>query len=465
MTRIAPVVIALSSLLIACGDSGSTGSPLADAGADVAVAQDVGGTADGVGSVDGASPPEVGEDVTPAAADGVDSGSAPDIVDASPGPDVADVLAAPDGAAEVDAPGAADVAGADDVDAPEPSNPGAVQLLDPLDEPEHYCLDVPGSGDTVELESPLLAYTCKDGTPEDQTFVSNDPGPGQLRMPAYDLCLQSQGAWPTAAVHLAPCSDSGLQLFRLRDDQRIEMAVPDPGLCIAAAPGDGEPADGPSQLQRDLGLQPCDTVPEALSQWSVPGGVLAPVDPLSVCEDLSSQLDALIASHAGCTGPGQCQHFEYPICGSIGCYQRAVADSATLPDEVWALATDAAALQCEPFHCGCDFKGFPACIDDTCQLCPGPGCELDCEALLALLVAEVQARSACTAATDCAAVQTPLCTVPGLGCYQAAVNLSGTWGLVPALVQMVVDQGCAVADCDCQDQGTDCVEGGCVSVP
>ncbi len=105
------------------------------------------------------------------------------------------------------------------------------------------------------------------------------------------------------------------------------------------------------------------------------------------------------------------------------------------------------------------------CLDGTCRKCPGPGCQLDCDALVALLVQEVHASSACDTAQQCVALPTPLCTVPGLGCYQAAVSFAGSWGLVPTLIQMVADQGCALADCDCQDQGVDCVAGHCESVP
>ncbi len=91
--------------------------------------------------------------------------------------------------------------------------------------------------------------------------------------------------------------------------------------------------------------------------------------------------------------------------------------------------------------------------------------EIILDALIALLVAEVQAHSACNSAADCVAVDTPLCTVPELGCYQAAVSQGATWGVIPTLVQMVTDQGCAIADCDCDDEGVDCVDNACVSVP
>ena len=38
-----------------------------------------------------------------------------------------------------------------------------VQLVDALDEPEYYCVDVPGFGGSLSLQSALMAHTCKPG--------------------------------------------------------------------------------------------------------------------------------------------------------------------------------------------------------------------------------------------------------------------------------------------------------------
>ena len=38
-----------------------------------------------------------------------------------------------------------------------------LQLVDALDEPEYYCVDVPGFGASLSLQSALMAHTCKPG--------------------------------------------------------------------------------------------------------------------------------------------------------------------------------------------------------------------------------------------------------------------------------------------------------------
>lgn len=469
MRRATLTVLVLCLLPLACGDSRTTGSP----GTDDPDTGSSRGQADAAGPAETPDADDSPDTAGPAEADALPDTAAPPTPDATPdvaAPSDPDALPDadpwPDAGPSPDVPTGSDAAEAPDAhDPPAPSDPGAVQLLDPLDEPERYCLALAGSGGGAQTESPLIAHTCKGGAPDDQTFVANDPTGGQLRMPGYDLCLEADGVYSTATVSPKPCSTSPMQLWRLRDDHRIQVHVLEPGLCIAVAPGDGAPANGPSHLKRDLALQGCDDVAPELSQWSVPGGALAPTDPPVACEELTGDIDAILAEHQTCGGPGECELFEYPICGSAGCYQRAVGDPASVPEEVWEIASIASALHCEPFHCGCGYAASPACLDGTCELCPGPGCALDCDALIALLVAEVELQTACTSDNDCGAVATPLCTVPELGCYQAAVTWTGTWGIIPTLVQMITDQGCALADCDCQDQSTACVDGTCVSQP
>jgi len=69
-----------------------------------------------------------------------------------------------------------------------------IRLIDPLDEPEYYCVDVPGAGRGVRLESALQAHTCKPiATAADELFTRNHPNDGQIYMEAYDLCVEAEG--------------------------------------------------------------------------------------------------------------------------------------------------------------------------------------------------------------------------------------------------------------------------------
>ena len=145
-----------------------------------------------------------------------------------------------------------------------------VQLADPLDEPEYYCVDVPGFGARLNLGAALMAHTCKPGA-DDEMFAVNRPGPGNLSMPAYDLCLAADSDTGTAQLHLQECSDSALQRFTYRADGLLTLAGTE--LCLAVAPEAGQPTGGPSHLRRDLSLQPCSTTEPELTNWQFPGPV------------------------------------------------------------------------------------------------------------------------------------------------------------------------------------------------
>ena len=151
---------------------------------------------------------------------------------------------------------------------PAQAKPTLVQLADPLDEPEFYCVDVPGFGASLNLQAALMAHTCKPGA-DDEIFVVGQPGPGNLSMPAYNRCMEAEGAEPQAQLHLQECSDSAMQQFAFDADGALTLSGTD--LCVAVSPEDGEPTGGPSHVRRDLLLLHCAEATPALSRWVFPG--------------------------------------------------------------------------------------------------------------------------------------------------------------------------------------------------
>lgn len=145
---------------------------------------------------------------------------------------------------------------------------GLIKLQDPLDEPELYCLDVPGFRDRVQLEAPLMAHTCKRRDAADELFTLDHPAEGQLYMKAYDLCVEAGGTQSGSELFLKPCSDSPLQRFEL--DASAKFRLTGEELCVAVAEGSGVPTGGPSHLRRDLKLEVCIGLSPSLSQWAWP---------------------------------------------------------------------------------------------------------------------------------------------------------------------------------------------------
>ena len=148
------------------------------------------------------------------------------------------------------------------------SDRSLIQLIDPLDEPEFYCVDVPGFGSNLHLGAALMAHTCKPGA-DDEIFAVNQPHAGNLYMPAYDRCLQADSTHDPVNIYLRACSGDSLQRFTLTPAGAIRLTVHD--LCLALSPGDGEPTGGPSHLRRGLALQRCGEADSALARWKFPG--------------------------------------------------------------------------------------------------------------------------------------------------------------------------------------------------
>ncbi len=113
-----------------------------------------------------------------------------------------------------------------------------------------------------------MAHTCKPGA-DDEMFAVNRPGPGNLYMPAYDLCMEADGTTSPAQLYLRECTGSEVQRFDFDPDGRLVLA--DAGLCMAVSPEDGEPTGGPSHLRRDLLMLDCADTGPALGQWTFPG--------------------------------------------------------------------------------------------------------------------------------------------------------------------------------------------------
>ena len=143
-----------------------------------------------------------------------------------------------------------------------------VQLVDALDEPEYYCVDVPGFGRSLNLGAALMAHTCKPGA-DDEIFAINRPAAGNLSMPAYDLCMEADRTDSPVQLYLRECSDSATQRFGF--DAGGGLVLAGTGLCMAVSPEDGEPTGGPSHLRRELHMLDCAETEPALGQWTFPG--------------------------------------------------------------------------------------------------------------------------------------------------------------------------------------------------
>ena len=148
------------------------------------------------------------------------------------------------------------------------SDPVMIRLVEPLDEPEFYCIDIPGWGRNVQLEAPLMAHTLKRFGSADEMWIMNYPAEGQIYSKAYDRCIEVTSATSDAELRLTNPSDSPLQRFELTDAGALVL-VAHPELGVAVAAGKGAKAGGPSHLRRDLSVQKLSAIDPKLATWKL----------------------------------------------------------------------------------------------------------------------------------------------------------------------------------------------------
>ena len=152
-----------------------------------------------------------------------------------------------------------------------------IRLADNLDDPQGYCIDVPGFGDNLRLDAPLQAHTCKPGS-DDQLFALPTDAIPSIKLKDPMLCITAEEPQPGASLALGTCGGQPNQDFAPvldHDQDRLALRVETDtsiswDLCIGVAAGAGEPAGGRNHLRRDLLLYACDEADPALITWEFP---------------------------------------------------------------------------------------------------------------------------------------------------------------------------------------------------
>ena len=147
-------------------------------------------------------------------------------------------------------------------------DPVMIRLVDPLDEPEFYCVDIPGFRQNVQLQAPLMAHTLKRFGSADEMWTMDYPSKGQIYASEYGLCIQAASATPGANLLLKEPSDSPLQRFKHTEEGALVL-VDYPGLGFAVAGGEGSKPGGPSHLRRDLRLGRLSDTDATLTSWKL----------------------------------------------------------------------------------------------------------------------------------------------------------------------------------------------------
>ena len=159
------------------------------------------------------------------------------------------------------------------------AEPALLRAVDALDEPRGYCVDIPGSGATLDLEAPLQAHTCKfRDAIADQLF---EEGTGQrIQASEYARCLAVEALERGQPLVLRSCSDSRLQRWQFANGRLSPAARAE--LCVALGAVRGEIWGTPQLItpayrRQTLALAACDDARAKLQtfRWLPPAELLS----------------------------------------------------------------------------------------------------------------------------------------------------------------------------------------------
>jgi hypothetical protein len=178
------------------------------------------------------------------------------------------------------------------------------------------------------------------------------------------------------------------------------------------------------------------------------------------CAAILSKIDKLKPKLQACAAATGCEEFEYPICGSAGCFQMPVGKGADL-SELNNLAGAAQAAKCSQFTCGCGPASPSYCLGGSCRQCP-PDCDAGtCDDKAAAIAQFVGASRWCASDKDCIVHATGLCPFAGMPCGGVALSQYAKVSQLDALLSATAVP-CNVAMCKCAVPGpASCVAGKC----
>ena len=148
-----------------------------------------------------------------------------------------------------------------------------VYLLNQLDDPRGFCIDVRGHKFKAQINKGLQAHTCYSYQGEispDQGFSSHKLSKNQFILPSFNVCMEASSLAPSANLRLKKCDQSKLQNFEWSNENKIYL-IANRKLCLTVDQGQSKKGGGgsPVHLMRNLSLELCNKSLSSYQAWSV----------------------------------------------------------------------------------------------------------------------------------------------------------------------------------------------------
>tara|TARA_Y100000817_G_scaffold203958_1_gene159830 strand:- start:1007 stop:1552 length:546 start_codon:yes stop_codon:yes gene_type:complete len=147
-----------------------------------------------------------------------------------------------------------------------------IYLIDSLDEPRGFCLDIKGYKESADIKKGLQAHTCysyQGSIAVDQGFSLEQINIGEFYLPNFDVCMEANLADSDASVKLEKCSKNAMQKFILNSNGSISLQD-NQNLCLTISSERSQEGGGgnPPHLIRNLTLENCDLTQLNYQAWA-----------------------------------------------------------------------------------------------------------------------------------------------------------------------------------------------------
>ena len=148
-----------------------------------------------------------------------------------------------------------------------------IYLLNQLDDPRGFCIDIRGHKSNAKINKGLQAHTCysyQGKISPDQGFDSLKLTKNQFILPFFNVCMEASSLKPSANLKLGECDTSKLQNFEWSNKNEIRL-IGNIKLCLTVDQGQSKKGGGgtPVHLMRNLSLELCNKSLNPYQAWSV----------------------------------------------------------------------------------------------------------------------------------------------------------------------------------------------------
>ena len=148
-----------------------------------------------------------------------------------------------------------------------------IYLLNQLDDPRGFCIDIKGHKLKAQINKGLQAHTCYSYQGEispDQRFNSRKLTKNQFLLTSFNVCMEASSFIPSANLRLRKCDRNKLQNFEWSIEDKIYL-IGNRKLCLTVDQGQSKKGGGgsPVHLMRNLSLELCAESLNSYQAWGV----------------------------------------------------------------------------------------------------------------------------------------------------------------------------------------------------